>query len=143
MKEFNNKIMKKIFLIFIMLSFAFCVGLNVKAAEDDVWEQVTSLKEYETTGDYGTITLSVYNYKLNDSYNQNPNYNYYAVKAIASMSLYPEYKHEENKFWNGIKFLWLNAGIRFVCYIDGYDRYDEHSLIIKEGGLFVRIKECI
>ena len=87
-------------------------------------EKVTSLKEYETTGDYGTITLSVYNYKLNDSYNQDSYYNYYAVKAIASMSLYPEYQYEENKFWGGIKFLWLNAGIRFKCYIDGYDEGD-------------------
>lgn len=59
--------MKKILLIFVMLSFVFCVGLNVKATEDTVWEEVTGLKEYETKGDYGTITLSVYNYKLSDA----------------------------------------------------------------------------
>ena len=116
--------MKKIIVVLIMLSFILCVGLNVKARENDVWEQVTSLKEYETAGDYGTITLSVYNYKLADAYNQDSYYDYYAVKAVASMSLYPEYQHEENKFWGGIKFLWLNAGIRFKCYIDGYDEGD-------------------
>lgn len=47
--------MKKIIVVLIMLSFILCVGLNVKARENDVWEQVTSLKEYETTGDYGQL----------------------------------------------------------------------------------------
>ncbi len=107
-------------LILVMFICVFNVTSNAKA-NDNVWQLLGYRRTYNSSGKYGTLNFQVSNYKLNEEYNQDEDYNYYAVRADASLSLFEKYQTAEEKFWGGLKYVWLNAGIEFLCYIDGYD----------------------
>lgn len=62
-------------------------------------------------------------YKLNDKFNNDQFYNYYAVKAISYMSLSSEYASPQYKLFGGIKYMWLNSSL---CFSIGVDAFDEN-----------------
>lgn len=116
--------MNKIKLLFVtlLLGTILLLSFNVKASSNEVWIMVDEkMRIYEKDGKYGSLELQVTNYKLNDFYNQDSTYDYFAVKAVAYLNLFEQYREEVKKFFGGIKYLWLNAGIEIKCYIDGYE----------------------